>query len=270
LPQDITEISDEHLAQEGILNVGHQWLVTAGWPCQDYSSAGQGSLGQRAALLQDVVRIIRILQNRHHHKPPAYLLENVAMQHNFRHSHIKVPEYEKLVNMLGTPLTFDAAQAGSYAHRLRNYWTNMVHPQRLQPVLDQLEIPHEHILNELLDPGRHTKVVRENERTISGRRYNVPGKPRVVLPTLMSFPKSRAFRVGRPGCIFDVELNEFDEPSANEREVIMGFEPGSTAAPDITEQQRKSLLGQAIDLNALIVLFSAAHLLDKRHLGQRL
>jgi hypothetical protein len=74
----------------------------------------------------------------HHHKPPAYLLENVAMQHNFRHSHIKVPEYKKLVNMLGTPLTFDAAQAGSYAHRLRNYWTNLVHPQRLQPVLDQL------------------------------------------------------------------------------------------------------------------------------------
>jgi hypothetical protein len=158
----------------------------------------------------------------------------------------KFPEYEKLVNMLGTPLTFDAAQAGSYAHRLRNYWTNLVHPQRLQPVLDQLEIPHEHILNELLDPGRHTKVVRENERTISGRRYNVPGKPRVVLPTLMSFPKSRAFRVGRPGCIFDVELNEFDEPSANEREVIMGFEPSSTAAPDVTERQRKSLLGQAI------------------------
>jgi hypothetical protein len=71
----------------------------------------------------------------------------------------------------------------------------------------------------------------------------------------MSFPKSRAFRVGRPGCIFDVELNEFDEPSANEREVIMGFEPSSTAAPDVTEQQRKSLLGQAIDLNALIVMF---------------
>jgi transposase InsO family protein len=270
LPQDITEISDEHLAQEGILNVGHQWLVTAGWPCQDYSSAGRGSLGQRAALLQDVVRIIRSLQHRHHHKPPAYLLENVAMQHNFRHAHIKLPEYEKLVNMLGTPLTFDAAQAGSYAHRLRNYWTNLVHPQRLQPVLDQLEIPHEHILNELLDPGRHTKVVREDERTISGRRYNVPGKPRVVLPTLMSFPKSRAFRVGRPGCIFDVELNEFDEPSANEREVIMGFEPSSTAAPDVTERQRKSLLGQAIDLNALVVLFSAARLLNKRHLGQRL
>ena len=265
LPQDITQIQPEHLGVEGLLDIGHQWLITAGWPCQDYSSAGLGALGQRAALLHDVIRIVKLMQLRHRDKPPAYLLENVAMQHNFRHQHIKFPVYEKIVTMLGEPVTFDAAQAGSYAHRLRNYWSNLAHPARLQPVLDQLDVPHEHILNELLDPGRHTKVVRANERTISGRQYNVPGKPRVILPTLMSFPKSRAFRVGRPGCIFDVELNQFDEPSANEREVIMGFEPSSTAAPDVSEQERKSLLGQAIDLNALVALITAMRLLNSRH-----
>jgi hypothetical protein len=141
LPQDITEIADEHLAQEGILNVGHQWLVTAGWPCQDYSSAGQGSLGQRAALLQDVVRIIRSLQTGIiiNHLHTCLRMLQCSITSGMPTS--KFPEYEKLVNMLGTPLTFDAAQAGSYARRLRNYWTNLVHPQRLPPVLDQLESP---------------------------------------------------------------------------------------------------------------------------------
>jgi site-specific DNA-cytosine methylase len=111
LPQDITQITHKHLGAEGILNLGHQWLVTAGWPCQDYSSAGLGSLGQRAALLHDVIRIIKLMQQRHKDKPPAYLLENVAMQHNFKHQHIKFPVYEKIVDMLGKPVTFDAAHA---------------------------------------------------------------------------------------------------------------------------------------------------------------
>jgi hypothetical protein len=81
----------------------------------------------------------------------------------------------------------------------------------------------------------------------------------------MSFPKSRAFRVGRPDCIFGVELNQFDEPSATEREVIMGFEPSSTSAPNVSEHERKSMLGQAIDLNALVALFTACRLLNSRH-----
>jgi hypothetical protein len=118
LPQDITKVSEAHLVQEGLFQTGHSWLISAGWPCQDYSSAGLGTLGRRAAVLHDVARIIHMMQQRHRDLPPGYILENVAMQHNFRHEHIKFPVYDQIVAQLGTPVTFDAAQAGSYAHRL--------------------------------------------------------------------------------------------------------------------------------------------------------
>ena len=64
-----------------------QWLVIAGWPCQDYSAAGRGKIGERANLLRSVVSIIirSLTYWNNPSKPPAYLLENVAMQHNFSH-----------------------------------------------------------------------------------------------------------------------------------------------------------------------------------------
>jgi hypothetical protein len=194
----------------------------------------------------------------------GYLLENVAMQHNFRHDHIKFPVFDDLVDRLGQPVTFDAAQAGSYAHRLRNYWTNLADPSCLQKVLDCLRIPHEHTINDIIGPTRMSKTVEPGEQTISGVQYNQVGKPRVVMPTLMAFPRSRAFRAGRQGCIFDIAHQQFDEPTAHEREVIMGFEPSSTAAPGVTERERRALLGQAIDINALTTLWSAATTIARR------
>ena len=55
----------------------------------------------------------------HPKRPPAYILENVAMQHNFNHEHIRYTIYEELCARLGDPVTFDAAQVGSHAHRMR-------------------------------------------------------------------------------------------------------------------------------------------------------
>jgi hypothetical protein len=263
LPQDITKVTESHLDREGLFQTGQPWLISAGWPCQDYSSAGLGTLGRRAAVLHDVARIINMMQLRHRDLPPGYLLENVAMQHNFRHEHIKFPVFDEIVKQLGTPVTFDAAQAGSYAHRLRNYWTNLVHPEHLQKVLDSLDIPRDKVIDEILGQGRTSQPVAPGEQTISGRRYNTVGSPRAVMPTLMSFPHSRAFREGRQGCIWDNNVHKHDEPTADERELMMGFEPSSTAAPRVTERQRRSLLGQAIDINALSAIWAAAKLMHQ-------
>jgi hypothetical protein len=242
LPQDITKVTEQHLDQSGLFETGQPWLITAGWPCQDYSSAGLGALGQRATLLHDVAMIIKMMQMRHRDNPPGYILENVAMQRNFRHDHIKFPVYEQIVAQLGKPGTFDAAQAGSYAHRLRNYWTNLVHPEHLQTILDTLEIPRDRVIDELLGVDRVSNPVKPDERTISGRRYNTVGSPRAVMPTMMSFPKSRAFRPERQGCVWDATQQTFDEPNAEERELIMGFKPSSTAAPNVTDRQRRAHL----------------------------
>ncbi len=66
------------------------------------------------------------------------------------------------------------------------------------------------------------------------------------------------------GSIYASQQNEFLEPMAVERELAMGYEAGTTAAPDIEEGERCSALGQAIDLNALHSLFAVARELQRK------
>jgi hypothetical protein len=50
--------------------------------------------------------------------------------------------------------------------------------------------------------------------------------------------------------IYDPELRGWIEPTADERELIMGMLPGSTLAPGIGEDQRRAAIGSAIDVRA--------------------
>ena len=87
LPQDISHLQPHHL-DAALGEHTQQVLVLAGWPCQDYSSAGLGRQGKRAELLEKVTQCIAHLQRTQTQLPVAYVLENVAMQHNFRHKHV--------------------------------------------------------------------------------------------------------------------------------------------------------------------------------------
>jgi hypothetical protein len=50
--------------------------------------------------------------------------------------------------------------------------------------------------------------------------------------------------------IYDPELRGGMEPTADERELIMGMLPGSTRAPGIGEDQRRAAIGSTIDVRA--------------------
>ena len=263
LPQDVTLVSTGDLKQHLGTN-SQQWLVIAGWPCQEYSAAGRGKVGKRAALLADVCRIIRWVQNTQPRKPPAYLLENVAMQHNFKHNHIKYPVFEELVSQLGDPVTFDAVQVGSGAHRLRNYWTNLGTTAAMQAVYDRLHAPTTQPADSLLGPNRYSLPVVREERTNSGVHVNVVGHDRIVFPTLMSYPGSRAFRAGKSGSIWDGNTLAHSEPNAEERERILGLDESSTASPNLTDRDRRQLLGQSMDLRALESILTLARVLRNR------
>ena len=257
LPQDVQQVQLHDIVSV----IGHeqqQVLVMAGWPCQDYSAAGLGRVGHRASLLEHVLRIITGLQATFLSQPVAYLLENVATQHNFNHAHIRHQVTEQLQAQLGAPVEFDAAHAGSYAARLRNYWTNLA-PQPVQQLLCRnLRLSHNGDLYDVLGPGRHPMPVADTER-----RHNQFGHVRRVWPTLMAYHQSRSFVPGQPGCVYDANTDCLTEPSADERELAMGFERSCTAAPNVTELERCTVLGQAIDLNALFVLLQSAVTLHK-------
>jgi hypothetical protein len=99
---------------------GSQWLVVAGWPCQDLSPAGKyrGLEGTRSGALQDLVSVLVGLQHLQPGLPPGYTLENVPLQHNFRSDTLRRRCTETYVTSLESWLRKAGAQAGAQAWRL--------------------------------------------------------------------------------------------------------------------------------------------------------
>ena len=52
--------------------------------------------------------------------------------------------------------------------------------------------------------------------------------------------------------VWDTTIRRLEEPQADERERAMGFPTGTTAAPELTESQRRQILGQAMDLTSMV------------------
>jgi hypothetical protein len=99
---------------------------------------------------------------------------------------------------------------------------------------------------------------------------NKMGAPRAALPTFVTYPGSFAFRARGPGMVWDANSQTHEEPTADERERAMGFLTGTTAAHDLTEGQRRFLLGQAIDLNTLVWVFGICLAVQRHHDGHLL
>jgi hypothetical protein len=114
--------------------VPQQWLVVGGWECQDLSPAGpcEGLEGARSSTLAPLMQILAALQRCQARLPVAYLVENTAMQFNFRSEHIRTEQFRIICEALGQPVCIDATRFDSYAHRLRNYWTNLCSSRQLQ------------------------------------------------------------------------------------------------------------------------------------------
>jgi hypothetical protein len=71
----------------------------------------------------------------------------------------------------------------------------------------------------------------------------------------MAHQNSYAFRPGQPGSI-TTSTGEYDQPTAAEREFALGYAIGSTAAPGVTEQQRRTALGECMDSHCMQCLFA--------------
>eukprot|EP00775_Hariotina_reticulata_P006347 gene6347-biopygen8143 len=262
LPTDIRQITHQQLHQLVERSAGQQWLVVAGWPCQDFSLAGpsRGLRADRSQLLFVLVDLIGTLQQLQPELPPAYLLENVPFQHH-RNQQIALQDYAFITSIIGLPVVLDAAQVGSFAHRVRNFWTNLCPTEPLATALQYVRRPPGRAVQQILPPHRAAQPVLRPDQ-ITQYACNAPGQPRRALPTLMSRPGSYAFRPGQAGCIMDYSNPQQPvptEPTAEERERALGYLPGSTAAAGVSEQQRCSALGQSMDANALQVLLSVAH-----------
>ena len=262
LPQDVWEASDAQLAALSS-RFPRQWLVVGGWECQDLSPAGgcKGLAGPRSSTLVPLMQILAALQRHQKQLPPAYLVENTAMQHNFRSEEIRTSQYRVICMALGEPVCIDAARFDSLAHRVRNYWTNLCSQQQLQAAVQQVQRTPGLRVEAAIDPssGRQPAAVQWSDQARGGRYpVNRMGEPLSAWPTFVAYPGSRAFREGRQGMVYDAAAGGEVEPAAGEREKAMGYIEGDTEAPGVSEQQRRAVLGRCIDANVMQSILAIA------------
>ena len=258
LPADVRSITADSLRSAGAAG-GDLWFVVAGWPCQDFSDAGGGLglKGPHSSLFFPLLRVLQELQ-RLQWRGPAFLLENAPLQLSRRHPHL-LQDFEEICTALGcSPLCLDAAQFGSHAHRLRNFWTNLASPSHLRAVLKRVERPPGLHVNQVLHRGWSSKV-RDTVERAPFYPCCVPGEPAAVLPTLMARHASWAYsRDGGGVLVSRSDPTQQRAPDSWERELILGFEHGSTAAPDLSEQQRCALLGRSMDQRCVNTVLAAS------------
>lgn len=259
LPQDVRAITFQHVQKVVAAFPSQQWLLVAGWECQDLSPAGSSSglAGPKSSTYFDLLQITQWLQLALGSELPlGYVFENTAFQHNWRSAKVRGDDFLRVCQDLGAPVVVDAAQLGSRASRVRNFWTNLCPIHLLSTSLELISRPQQHV-QQLLPPGRHPQPV---DRQDAPPKYpaNQPGSLRAAWPTLMAYPGSWAFQPGCPGSVWDEQVGSFTEPTAEEREQAMGYMLGDTAAPGVTAQQRCAVLGRAIDANSLQYLFGIA------------
>eukprot|EP00798_Chlamydomonas_sp_ICE-L_P031476 gene31476-biopygen6335 len=230
LPQDVKAITPQHL-MDAAVNDQTQWLIITGPECQDFSPAGsnRGLRGPRAAVLQACTTVIGYVQQLQHPAQPLYIIENAAMQHNFRSPAIANEDFTAVNMTIGQPICVDAATFNS-VRRTANISANT-----------------------FLDPGRSTtRVYRSDAPPFC--LANKIGQPRTALPALVAYPLSRAFLPDKPGSIYSLQGGAWSEPRPDERERMLGYYTGATAAPGLTALQRHVLTGNCMDQRALVAI----------------
>ena len=105
-------------------------------------------------------------------------------------------------------------------------------------------------MSDILDPYRTPRRVYYDDQAplVVVNRKREPCR---AFPTLVSFACSYAFKDNGLGLVWDSITQEMVEPNTDERERAMGFPTSTTNVHCISEQQRRFLLGQAMDLNCL-------------------
>jgi hypothetical protein len=233
--------------------LGHVDLVIAGWPYQGMSMARNqnGLQDGHSSRFYDMVRVIRYLQTSQR-RPPSYIVENIPVVSSLRSRMLE--SMYKIHSILGVPVLIDAAAVGSRAHRPRFWWTNLAPTELLQSAIGHTRRLDVYV-SDILDPHRTPRRVYHDDQ-VPLAVVNRKGEPRRAFPTLVSFARSYAFKDNGLGLVWDSITQEMVEPNADERERAMGFPIGTTNVHGISEQQRRFLLGQAMDLNCLTWVIS--------------
>ena len=84
------------------------------------------------------------------------------------------------------------------------------------------------------------------------------------MPTVVSYLHSNAFRPKESGNqgegeVFNIISLAWEEPDAEEKELLLGYASGDTAAAGVTEEERAIRLGRALEGNTMRWLGAYLH-----------
>jgi hypothetical protein len=166
MPMDVRAITSADV--EKAVLPGEQWLVVAGWECQDLSPAGvgKGLRGNKSSTYYQLLQLLNNLQGAGRQKGNpalAYVLENTAFQYHWSQD-VAERDFAAVCEVLGTPLEVDAARFGSRAHRLRNFWTNLGDTAKVAAAVTCAERPPGLTVQQILEPGRTPMPVAYSSR----------------------------------------------------------------------------------------------------------
>ena len=151
---------------------------------------GQGLQDLRSGLFWELLRLLHWRQCEQSTQV-GYVLENVPPLGQVGP---QIQEDAQVVcRYLGSAMLVDAAALGSNVHRLRWMWTNLASTQGVSAALQQLVRLTGRYVDDILDTGRHAQVVVQADKPPLAP-FNQIGKPRLALPTLVSYPESHAFQ----------------------------------------------------------------------------
>jgi hypothetical protein len=160
-------------------NNGRQWLVVAGWECQDLSNgSGKGLQGSHSSTLFPLMALCASLQLLQPWLSPDFIFENTSIQ-THRDRTIAVDDFNTICSVIGQPALLDALRFGSGAHSLRNFWTNLATSHQVHTVADTITRNLKLTAMMYLDPDRITLIVKIPDRDPYYQCYKV-GSPRVV------------------------------------------------------------------------------------------
>ncbi|KAK3238172.1 hypothetical protein CYMTET_51793 [Cymbomonas tetramitiformis] len=264
LPQDLRDTTSADFIRAGALQ-GRQWVMVCGFPCQDLSPAGTltGLDGRHSKLFYEVVRLLSTLQQLQQQRPPGYILENVSPLSHRPGTKIRDEVFPYIASVIGRPVSFDAAQAGAYAHRLRAYWSNLFQSHQFRSVMSKVVRPEGRIVSSIICKGWHPRPVIRTDRA-PHYVVNVVGEPLRALPTIMATQGSRAFRRARMGTVVrnqddeDAE-EESREVNLDEKARAMGYSASELRMADgLNDVELASILGLAMDRRAMELLMAVA------------
>jgi hypothetical protein len=204
----------------------------------------QGLQGNRSSLVFQLTKVIATLQQKAPENTVGYILENVPAELNYKSQQVR-QDAVQLDCMLGAHAVTDAVQHGSYAHRVRALWTNIVNIGLLQTAFRNQKPPPNREVDHILNEGRTAQKAMQSDRW-PRCKVNTQGGILKALPTLMAHPYSYAYRSGKQGQVINTD-GSTSQPTADERERALGYPQGATSAQGVNEEQIVAMLGRCMD-----------------------